>query len=537
MNGLLHNVDVSFMLVISFHFHLIPDLISSTECNVVNCDPNHCNGGSCSQCLPGYYDLNKNNRICGKCFLGCQPCNGDQCYSCKPSTCVNGTDICDFATCNTRGCSGANVASCSGCPGGFYFDSGYCYRCDNINCKCSSASDCDECLPGYYDTNSLCTKCIPGSYGHSCELSCTSTCDDGACNKESGTCLTGCASNEYMDDSGECKPCPGRCSSCVNSTYCTECKHRWNWNPICQYDCIGCVNSCNKNDGCSSECDIHYYNTYNPLRKGYECIRCFNQCSACLNDTHCTSCKDNFWGTKCLYSCNNCDGSCDKDKGCMNNCKVGYYRGQVDTGHECKPCSDNCEHCLDSLICHMCEDGYYVDDVSKICIPCSINCTDNVCVSSNGTCTKGCSTGRTGQRCNEECPTNCIECDQFNASDCKTCKSEFYGDNCGHKCSEHCKINDGIHECEKENGTCKGGCVDKYWTKTCSEACPDGCTNQACNDTNGECIIGCKIGYHGANCSLNCPDTCSDDGCFQENGTCKSACVPGSGDNQCVTGK
>ena len=430
---------------------------------------------------------------------------------------------------------------CSGCPDGFYLDK-RCYRCDNINCKCKTASGCDECLPGYHDTNTLCTECVSGKYGDSCELNCISTCANGTCDKESGTCLTQCTSYQYMDDSGECKPCPGtetsRCSSCVNSTYCTKCKQRWYWNPTCQYDCTGCISKCNRNDGCSGGCgEAVYYNTYNPGKKGYECIRCFSQCSACLNDTHCTSCKDNFWGTNCLYSCNNCDGTCDKDKGCIDSCELGYYKEEVEDGYECKPCPEHCDQCLDALTCKVCEDGLYVDEITKNCISCSINCTDIKCDTSNGTCTRGCSLGSTGRQCNEQCPNSCIECDQFNASNCKSCDSEFNGDSCEYSCSKNCKSSDGVRECVKENGACVHGCEDKYWTKTCTEACPDGCTNQNCNETNGECLHGCASGYYGANCSLKCPDTCSDGGCFQANGTCKSACIPGSGDSQCGTGK
>ena len=508
---------VSDMIVF---LYLIPGVISSTECKKENCDPNYCNDVSCTRCLPGYYEYIGN---CKKCYLGCHQCNRGQCFKCHYSDCVDRTDICDSANCETNECSSA--VTCTGCPDGFYLgDHNFCYRCDNIYCKCSYASDCDE--------------CIPGKYGHSCELSCISTCDNGTCDKELGTCLTGCASDEYIDDSGECKPCLGRCLSCVNSTYCTECLQRWHWSTMCQYDCTGCISSCNRNDGCSSGCsDPNYYNNYNLGKKGYECLRCFNDCNSCLNDTYCTSCKDNFWGRKCLYSCNNCKGTCNKDEGCIDNCELGYYREPIDIGHECKPCSQQCEKCLDSSACQVCKDGYYVDGVSKICISCSINCTDNVCVSSDGTCMKGCSTGSTGSRCNGPCPTNCVECDQFNASNCKTCKNEFHGDSCEHSCSENCKLQDGIRECLKQGGTCKGGCVDNYWTKTCTEACPVGCTNQACNETNGECLIGCKIGYHGANCSLDCPDRCLDDRCFRENGTCEFECVVGSTDSRCLDGK
>ena len=532
---------------------MIPEFIVSTECNRENCDPNYCNDVSCERCLPGYYKYHSGD--CIKCNLGCKNCKGGQCFNCFHLECFDGTDICDYANCSTEGCSENDAAWCSVCPDGFYLDR-YCYRCNNINCKCSSASGCDECLPGHYDvsnfcnsncsTNCLrcsdsayCTECGPGKYGISCEHNCKNTCEDGTCDKESGTCLTQCAAEEYLDETEECQPCPStRCSSCVNSTFCDSCKQPFHWNPTCAYDCVACYDKCDRLKGCSSGCsESVYYNTYSSHKKGYECIHCPSQCKTCLNDTYCTSCKESFWGIKCLYSCNNCAGTCDKYHGCIGNCDAGYYRLPVDTGHECKPCSEHCEQCVDSSTCHVCEDRYYIDGVSDDCIDCSVYCSDSICDNKSGTCTSGCLPGSTGHRCNDQCQMNCVECEQFNSSYCYSCKGGFHGGMCKLTCSQNCKLHDGIHECEKEDGTCIYGCEDKYWTKTCTEACPDGCTNQACNETNGECLHGCKIGYHGANCSLKCPDTCSDDGCFQENGICKSTCIPGSANSQCGTGK
>ena len=526
-----------FMYFISICF--IPDVISSS-CNIVNCDTDYtCEGNQCSKCLPGYY---KYFSSCRKCYLGCLSCNGGQCYNCNPPVCVNGTDICDYATCDKAGCSGNVAVKCSGCPDGFYLENSFCFRCDHVNCKCYFANSCDQCLPGYYDTNTLCTKCVPGKYGHSCELSCISTCDDGTCGKESGLCLTGCASDEYLDDTGQCQPCPNpRCASCVNSTYCSSCKQPFHWNPTCEYDCVGCYNSCDRLEGCSGGCtDTKYYSTYNLDKKGYECIRCFNQCYSCINETYCTSCfRDIFWGRKCLYSCNNCDGTCDKDYGCIDNCELGYYREQVDEGHECKPCSDHCKQCLDTSSCQACEDGYYVDDISKFCISCSINCTDNICDSSNGTCTSRCLPGSTGYRCNKQCPTNCFECDQFDSSNCVSCKSKFYGEYCENVCSQYCKYLDGIHECLKEDGACKHGCEAGFWSITCSKACSEQCVDKTCNKTTGKCSHGCKTGFHGLNCSLTCPANCCGNKCFQDNGTClvESISEPTSTTSRNVEGK
>ena len=344
---------------------------------------------------------------------------------------------------------------------------------------------------------------------------------------------------EYLDDSGQCQLCPSsRCESCINSTYCSSCKYPFQWGDICEFDCSGCITRCNRNDGCSSGCSYdNHYITYNPGKKGYECIRCPDQCDKCLNETHCNSCSHEFWGTKCSYSCNNCLGGCSKSFGCVSGCKLGYYPEHVEVGYECKPCSEYCEQCIDSSTCSVCEAGYYFNDVTNICIACSINCKGTVCDRRNGSCFSGCTAGNTGHRCNEQCSINCVECDQFNSSYCISCKRELYGETCKNVCSRNCKTTNGIHECLKEDGSCKHGCEDSFWSKTCTEACPERCIDNVCNERSGKCSNGCKVGFHGSNCSLVCPTNCYGNKCFQDNGICVVEFISESTTSRLIEGR
>ena len=410
-----------------------------------DCDNDYCNGTSCTQCLPGYW-FYEQGLACQKCYLYCRECSNSTCYGCYTDDCLS--DICTYATCRTAGCYANNPAWCTSCPDGFYLTNHQCHRCSDINCKCTSAFNCNACLPGYYGTSNGCVsqcpgncasckssvecdKCIDGKYGQTCDTDCITTCQDGTCDKESGTCLEQCASNTYLDsDSGVCKACPNRCLSCVNSTYCTACKQYYHWSPVCQYDCAGCYGSCNRTDGCSAGCsDPSYYNTYNSFKAGFECIHCVNKCKTCDNETHCTLCEDNFWGRQCRYSCSYCSNNCDKVFGCGMDCELGYYPERIDTGYECKRCSQKCKECNDSTTCTICEDGYFVDD-NKYCTNCPTNCKGGKCERTNGTCTDGCDRGHTGQRCDEVCPEHCTECDQFNPFSDERCskksKSQFY---------------------------------------------------------------------------------------------------------------
>ena len=549
-----------------------------SECNVTKCDISYCTGTNCSQCVDGYSLL---GGLCHECHLYCLWCSEGQCHKCYPPGCS--TDFCKHTNCTSR-CN-AN-AKCSGCPDGFYQNINHCYRCDHANCKCSSKGNCIECLPGYYGTSNFCVnecpencttckntnecvECLAGKYGVKCESDCVSTCQNGTCDKETGTCPGQCPERYFYDTDTTCKPCPVRCKACNNYNECTNCNMTYYWGPVCQWDCTGCYSQCDKINGCPTGCDDIYFQIFNRIRGGYECKHCPDGCSTCHNLTQCTSCNDRNWGRLCQHSCASCSGNCDVITWCEGKCTLGHYPVQIDTGSECQPCSARCEYCVDSSTCRACEDGYYV--AIKNCSVCPFDCKGDKCDPSNGTCTNGCVSGQTGFHCDGKCPVHCVECDQFNSSNCFSCKSEFYGDSCEHSCSRNCKPDNGLNKCHKDDGSCLHGCEKGHWTETYTVACAEGCADPLCNETTGVCLHGCKpnyygqlcstqcshhclnvsysnricnetsgdclgpclIGWYGGDCSLQCSNGCYQSRCFQTNGTCELECVDGSTDERC----
>ena len=176
----------------------------------------------------------------------------------------------------------------------------------------------------------------------------------------SGTCLQQCASNEYLD-SGVCKSCPSRCARCANSTHCTVCDTYYRWGLVCEYDCTACYSNCNKDDGCSSGCESMYFQFYNIGKASYECARCPDRCSSCGSLNTCTSCENGNWGTICQYSCDSCTKDCDFITGCGENGLLGHYPFQIDTASSASRAHLDVKKCVVSLICDVCEEGYYVD--------------------------------------------------------------------------------------------------------------------------------------------------------------------------------
>ncbi|XP_056019212.1 uncharacterized protein LOC125671627 [Ostrea edulis] len=171
----------------------------TTDCRE-NCV--HCyNGNNCTRCLPGHYGI-----YCTRnCYRNCYNCTSGSydCEACKPgfygSYCENGCSsdclTCDSADsctscreswsgsscqCNSKcadGC-GNNGKCWNGCKGSFYGD--YC----DTPCPLDSCEKCDQ-------TFGNCTECTKGRHGIHCDMDCSGTCLESACDIAGG-CLRGC---------------------------------------------------------------------------------------------------------------------------------------------------------------------------------------------------------------------------------------------------------------------------------------------------------------------------------------------------------
>ncbi|XP_021354484.1 uncharacterized protein LOC110450990 [Mizuhopecten yessoensis] len=185
------------------------------NCNndCMNCVNNTCDAtsGTCDVCTAGYYKI---GGICVQCPVNCAENKCDSftgaCSECKAgyhgSTC---TQTCP-TNCKDSICIQVN-RFCTECAVGYHGD-----QCDMncpFNCKdkfCNQTNGrCIGCGPDYHGSdcslncpdnckdhaciqeNGRCIECVSGFHGSKCVNMC-GYCQDGRCDKDTGTCMTSC---------------------------------------------------------------------------------------------------------------------------------------------------------------------------------------------------------------------------------------------------------------------------------------------------------------------------------------------------------
>ena len=261
----------------------------STNCKISGCD---INDGSC-ECKVGYA-----GNPCTECPSNCDlsGCNDDfHCHTCDPGfygdfcnqTC---SEHCEGNRCGRDGRCRCNVGyaghPCSKCPSncgntgcddsfhcytcqlGFYGD--YCNQSCSEHCKnnwCDRSGRC-QCNVGYgghpceacpancdstgCDKQLKCHECDPGFYGDYCNLTCSTNCINGTCNRDgSCSCKKGFAGLGC---------CPENCEGGCNDTtfVCSSCKEGYHGD-FCTETCPNnCKNGCTQNEGICKECKKGY---------------------------------------------------------------------------------------------------------------------------------------------------------------------------------------------------------------------------------------------------------------------------------------
>ena len=263
----------------------------------MHCENNTCNrnNGRC-KCNVGYA-----GHPCIECPINCDNTTGCNdafyCYACEPgffgdfcnqtcSHCTNNTCNQNNGTCtcevgfaghpctrcpincdNATGCN--DMFYCYTCNPGFYDD--FCNQtcsehCLNNTCnregRCSCSvgyggHPCEPCPKNCSDTGCnerlICYECDPGFYGNYCNLTCSTNCINGTCNRD-GSCFC----KEGFDGFG-C--CPENCEGGCNDTnfVCLSCKEGYHGDS-CNETCPdNCKYNCTQDEGKCHECIEGYW--------------------------------------------------------------------------------------------------------------------------------------------------------------------------------------------------------------------------------------------------------------------------------------
>lgn len=372
-----------------------------------------------------YLDVTLNQCLnCADALPNCISClNATTCVACAENyTLLNGTCL-----------SPIDIT----CPVGTYLDldTFLCVNCSNVlpGCiACENETLCARCAAGYNLIDGRCViapiDCWPGTYydpdTNQC-LNCSEAIPNCTLCLNSSICLN--CTDDNMLLNGTCIPmgtpeCPEgtfydpawrrcvacnislpNCTRCRTSTVCDECAPG---NVLVGGNCLPVLTP--------SPCGIGFFNYSGVCRP---CTNFIPNCLACINETYCTNCAENYIPI---------NGACvPRDiEGNVGNCPNGTFYDPVSIG--CVACSSvlaNCKVCENATYCLECEpgntltDGFcmpgleaprdkcppgtYNDSVSGQCVPCGdamANCTrcenSSVCLKCapkywliNGTCT------------------------------------------------------------------------------------------------------------------------------------------------------
>lgn len=254
---------------------------------------------------------------------------------------------------------------CDDCEDGYFWDSVYqtCAECTVTGCtECSDVDECDTCASGLLleADSSACieyfTDCVIPINQQPARLSID---DDGKyyCGE--------CDYNQYFDDSDKsCLSCSGLSNGCL------ACGYIPGINNDPTLVCFACDGSKIVNDeGECEQANIPNCDVLDP-NNGYKCLECNPFYSLNPARTACVSCEGADLTDGCL--------SCFVDRyNNTANCTACIGNLNLDGDNNCvwDSCSEfitaNAAGNLLSARCTECEEGFGLDNVYKICVPCT----------------------------------------------------------------------------------------------------------------------------------------------------------------------
>ena len=292
------------------------DIIDSFKCyECENVEYNLTNFGKCEHCSISNCDVchfveNFTKEECVICKKGYYKSFDGTCSECN-ETYIEGGGYCKVCHDNN---TGSDIKSCYCWYGIFVEELSKCVSCP---------VGCSECEYNKNTKNVECLNCFP-DYANNSKKECV-YCGNGcnSCyldewNDNHATCYS-CESGFILNNS-ECLSCPDGCNDCYlneykNGTICTNCEFNLILTP--QNTCIECSNISEIGGPGCYECKYNLNNSH------YECLSCWNDDYAFINNTY--QCLDNIYSNKSdLYGCIKAIFNEKSNRYECSECKYGF---------------------------------------------------------------------------------------------------------------------------------------------------------------------------------------------------------------------
>ncbi|KAL4476576.1 hypothetical protein ABPG74_010309 [Tetrahymena malaccensis] len=451
------------------------DPINPQNCLSCNNSSKYLSQAKCVDKCPDDQYIDEETKSCLK------TCTGDKIPNLKSKKCEICKDIVFNGTCVNE------------CPKGYLAQNQSCISCDKaisdncIECQMDSqgVQTCNKCSQNKFLFNNTCADSCPKGF---------------IANNQTMICeqIKECIKGTYFDnDTNQCLQCKLNCQECSNSQSCKNCSQGF----VLVQDSQECVYGCPKA-------------TY---QQDQVCLNCPSNCLSCTQKDQCEKCQKQFFLQEglCVEFCTN--QFVKLDDRCVESCPKEY---SLDKDlNQCMKCPINCLECNQKLECQKCKDNYLLQQ--NLCVEqCSYgyeeNKQDKKCEQVIK-CPQGSFLDQDSKQC-KTCSLNCLEC--LNGSQCVTCQDKFYLVKSNSQCSESCPEKTYVQNqycinCPQNCSNCK----DSDFCNTCSNSffkykgkCFDEC-EKPLKQINNECIEVCPIGYSydiDSNLCYQCPNNCVD---------------------------
>ncbi|ELP93756.1 hypothetical protein EIN_322690, partial [Entamoeba invadens IP1] len=318
----------------------------------------------------------------------CETCSTDQirkCVKCLTNYYPGDNGVCIMCDSTCGGNCDTTNGLCTTCLTNYVFTdpkSKKCEMCNVFDAKCFS------CSPNYMRS---CIKCAAGYYPHQngtcvlCDASCATK-----CNTSTGVCES-CINNYVYSESSSkmcvsCDAFDAHCTTCsTDSTRkCIVCSSGYYPKNDGDFRCrlcdTTCGGKCGGTTGMCTGCDTNYVPTVQPSLTCIKCNTFDTDCVTCAPDKReCAVCTNGKYPDETTKTCKDCDSTCNTQCNTTNGICTGCLSNYVFTEPESQSCvscisfDGHCKTCASDYTrsCIECNDGYYPDQSSHMCVLCN----------------------------------------------------------------------------------------------------------------------------------------------------------------------